>query len=65
MAESLIAFLIAILVIGLIAGICVFIVRRAPFIPGDFKALAEWIIIAVALIALLIRALPLLGVSGI
>lgn len=63
MAEALIGFLIAILIIGLIAGICVFIIRRAPFIPAEFKAIAEWIIIAVALIALLLKAMPLLGVS--
>lgn len=65
MINALIAFVIAALVIGLIAGILIVIIRRAPFIPGDFKAIAEWVIIAVALIALLLKALPLLGVEGI
>ncbi len=63
MVESLIAFAIAAIVIGLIIGVLVFLVRRAPFIPGEFKALIEWVIIAVGIIILLLKALPLLGVS--
>lgn len=63
MIEGLIAFVIAALIIGLIAGVLIILVRRAPFIPADFKAILEWVIIAVALLALLMRALPLLGVD--
>lgn len=65
MIEGLIAFVIAALVIGLIAGVLILLVRRAPFIPPDFKAIVEWIIIAIAILALLAKALPLLGVEGI
>lgn len=63
MIEGLIAFVIAALIIGLIAGVLIILVRRAPFIPADFKAILEWVIIAVALLALLMKALPLLGIS--
>lgn len=63
MIEGLIAFVIAALIIGLIAGVLIILVRRAPIIPADFKAILEWVIIAVALLALLMRALPLLGIS--
>ena len=63
MMTSLIAFVIAVLVIGLIAGVLIIIVRKAPFIPGEFKAILEWVIIVIALLALLMKALPMLGVS--
>lgn len=63
MMTSLIAFVIAALVIGLIAGVLIIIVRKAPFIPGEFKAILEWVIIVIALLALLMKALPILGVS--
>jgi hypothetical protein len=63
MIEGLITFVIAALIIGLIAGVLIILVRRAPIIPADFKAILEWVIIAVALLALLMKALPLLGVS--
>lgn len=63
MIESLIAFAIAALVIGLIVGVLVFLVRRAPFIPGEFKAIVEWVIIAIGILVLLMKALPLLGVA--
>ena len=63
MIEGLIAFVIAALVIGLIAGVLILLVRRAPFIPGEFKAILEWVIIAIAVLALLMKALPLVGVD--
>lgn len=63
MVDNLIEFAIAAFVIGIIAGVFVFLVRRAPFIPGEFKALGEWIIIAAALLILLLKAMPMLGVS--
>jgi fructose-specific phosphotransferase system IIC component len=61
MIEGLIAFVIAALVIGLIAGVLILLVRRAPFIPSEFKAIVEWVIIVVAVLALLMKALPLIG----
>ncbi len=63
MIESLIAFAIAALVIGLIVGVLIFLVRRAPFIPGEFKAIIEWVIIAIGILVLLMKALPMLGVA--
>lgn len=61
--SPLLAFVVVILVIGLIAGVAIFLIRRAPFIPGEFKQAAEWIILAVALIYLLLRGLDLIGVA--
>lgn len=63
MVETFVSFLIIVLVVGLIAGVSIFIIRRAPFIPAEFKQLAEWIILVAALIFLLLKGLPLLGVS--
>ncbi|WP_274853684.1 hypothetical protein [Sinorhizobium meliloti] len=34
MIEALIALAITILVVGLIAGLVIFLIRRAPFIPA-------------------------------
>jgi fructose-specific phosphotransferase system IIC component len=63
MIESLIALLVTILIVGLIAGLVIFLVRRAPFIPADFKAWAEYLVIAIAVLVIIVRALPLVGVS--
>jgi hypothetical protein len=41
--------------------VLILLVRRAPFIPGEFKAILEWVIIAIAVLALLMKALPLIG----
>jgi len=63
MIESLIAFAIAAVVIGLIIGFLVWAVRRAPFIPGEMKAIIEWVLIIVGVLIIILKALPLLGVS--
>ena len=57
------AFVIVVLGVGFVAGIFIFLIRRAPFIPGEFKQVAEWIILAVAIIYLLVRGLGLIGVA--
>ncbi len=60
MIESLIAFAIAVVVVGLIVGFLIFMIRRAPFIPGEMKAIAEWILIVVGVLAIIYQALPLI-----
>lgn len=63
MIEALIALAISILIVGLIAGLIIFLVRRAPFIPAPFRVWAEYIVIVIAVLVVLARALPLLGVN--
>ncbi|MDX0427981.1 hypothetical protein GOL30_20950 [Sinorhizobium medicae] len=63
MIEALIALAITILVVGLIAGLGIFLIRRKPFIPAPFGQWAEYVVIVVAVLIILLRALPLLGVS--
>lgn len=63
MLEALVALAIAILIVGLIAGLCIFLIRRAPFIPEPFRQWAEYLVVVIAVLVIVIRALPLLGVS--
>jgi uncharacterized iron-regulated membrane protein len=63
MVDGLIALLIALLIVGFIAGLIIYLIRRAPFIEEPFKAWAEWIVIAIAVLIIVARALPLVGVS--
>jgi predicted membrane metal-binding protein len=63
MIEGLIGLAIAGLIIALIAGLIIFLIRRAPFIQEPFRQWAEYAVIVVAVLLLLLRALPLLGVS--
>lgn len=63
MIETLIAFAITIIIIGLVAGLCIFLIRRAPFIPEPFRQWAEYLVLVLAVLIIIIRALPLLGVS--
>ncbi|RVJ58211.1 hypothetical protein [Sinorhizobium meliloti] len=63
MIEALIALAITILVVGLIAGLIIFLIRRAPFIPAPVGQWVEYVVIVIAVLFILLRALPLLGVS--
>jgi uncharacterized membrane-anchored protein len=63
MASGLIGLLITILIVGFIAGLVIYLIRRAPFIEEPFKSWAEWIVIAIAVLILIARALPLIGVG--
>lgn len=63
MVGGLIALLITILIVALIAGLVIFLIRRAPFIEEPFKSWAEYLVIVIAVIILILRALPLIGVS--
>ncbi|NNU70431.1 hypothetical protein G9X67_34840 [Rhizobium sp. WYCCWR 11152] len=63
MASGLIGLLITILIVGFIASLVVFLIRRAPMIEEPFKSWAEYLVIAIAVIIIILRALPLIGVS--
>jgi hypothetical protein len=63
MVEGLIGLLITILIVAFIAGLVVFLIRRAPFIEEPFKSWAEYLVIVIAVVIIILRALPLIGVS--
>lgn len=63
MAGGLIALVITILIVGFIASLVVFLIRRAPLIEEPFKSWAEYLVIVIAVIIIILRALPLIGVS--
>ena len=65
MVEGLIHLVIAILIVGLICGLIVWLIRSAPFIAEPFKSWAEYLVYVVAVLVILVRALPLLGISAI
>lgn len=62
MAGGLIALVITILIVGFIASLVVFLIRRAPFIEEPFKSWAEYLVIVIAVLVIVFRALPLIGV---
>lgn len=59
--ESLINMVIYLLIVGAIAGLLIFLVRRAPFIPGEFKSVIEYVIYFVLVIMLIYFLLGLTG----
>jgi hypothetical protein len=63
MIEALIALAIVILIVGFIASLVIFLIRRAPFIAEPFRQWAEYAVILIAVLIILLRALPLLGVA--
>lgn len=63
MVSGLIGLLITILIVALIAGLVIFLIRRAPFIEEPFKSWAEYLVIVIAVIIVILRLLPLIGVS--
>jgi hypothetical protein len=62
-SSSLVGLLIFLLVVFLICGLVVFLIRRAPFIEQPFKAWAEYAVVVVAVLIVIIRLLQALGVS--
>lgn len=62
MIEAMIALIIAIVIVGLIAGLIIYLIRRAP-IPAPFNQWAEFLVLVVAVLIIIVRALPLLGVG--
>lgn len=63
MLEGLLGLLITALVVALVAGLLMFLVDRAPMIEPLWKQWLRWLVLAIAVLIIIIRALPLLGVS--
>jgi hypothetical protein len=63
MVNALIMLVVAILIVGLVAGLVIMLIRKAPFIPGEFKTWAEYLVIVIAVLVIVLRALPLVGVA--
>lgn len=62
MVEGLIALLIVVVVVGIVAGLIVWCIDMLPIEP-NFKQIARVLVIVIAVLVILLRALPLLGVS--
>jgi hypothetical protein len=62
MISALIALLGAVLIVGLIAWFVIYIIDQIPMDP-PFKNIARVIVLVIALLVILMKALPLLGVS--
>lgn len=63
MVEGLLHLVIAIIIVGLICGLIVWLIRAAPFIADPFKSWAEYLVYVVGVLIILVRALPLIGVA--
>lgn len=62
MIESLISLLIVIVIVGLICGLVVWLIDSSP-IPSPFKEWGRWLLIVIAVLIIILRALPLIGVT--
>lgn len=62
MVESLIALIILVIVVGIVVFLINMLIDLIPM-DGRFKQIAKVLIILVAVLITLMRALPLIGVS--
>lgn len=62
MIEGLISLIVLLIIVGIVAWIIIKLVDMLPM-EGNFKQIARALIILVAVLIVLMRALPLLGVS--
>ncbi len=62
MVEGLIALLITIVVVGIVAWLVIYCLDLLPM-DARFKQIARAIVMVVAVLVILFRALPLLGIS--
>lgn len=62
MASGLISLLILILILGLVLWLCIYLIDMLPM-PPPFGQVAKVVLILIAIIILLSKALPLAGVS--
>jgi membrane protease YdiL (CAAX protease family) len=62
MVESLIALIILIIVLGIVVFVINMLIDLIPM-DGRFKQIAKVLLILVAVLILIARALPLIGVS--
>lgn len=62
MVESLISLIVVLIVVGIVCWIVLRLVDMLPM-EAKFKQLAQALVILVAVLIVLFRALPLIGVS--
>ena len=62
MINALISLLIVILVVGLLAWTIIYLIDMLP-IEGHFKLIARALVLVIALLIIVMGALPLLGVQ--
>lgn len=62
--SALISLLITILVVGIVAYVIVYCIDLLP-IDGRFKQIARVLVLLIAVLIILMRALPLLGVYSV
>lgn len=62
MIEGLVSLLILVLVVGIIAWLVLWLISEIP-LPAPIGKIARILVIVIAVLIILYRALPLLGVS--
>jgi hypothetical protein len=62
MVESLIALIILIIVVGIVVFLINMLIDLIPM-DGRFKQIAKVLLILVAVLTIILRALPLIGIS--
>jgi hypothetical protein len=62
MINALIALLVVVLVVGLVAYLIIMLIDMLP-IEANFKQVARVLVMVIAVLIVLARALPLLGVQ--
>jgi hypothetical protein len=60
---ALVSLFIAGVIIAIVAGLIVYLIRRAPFLDQPFQLWAEYAVIVLAVLIFILRALPLIGVT--
>ena len=63
MTQALVALLITILVVGLVLGLAIYAIRRLTIVPAEFRQMAEMIAYVLAIIVIVVAALPLMGLK--
>ncbi len=63
MIEGLIGLLIAIIVVGIVAALIMYLIDMIP-IDARFKQIAKVLLLLIAVLVILAKALPLLGISA-
>jgi hypothetical protein len=62
MIEALISLLIVIIIVGIVAWLVIWLIDTIP-LPAPFGQIARVLVILIAVLIILYRALPLIGVS--
>lgn len=62
MIDGLIGLLVAVIIVGIVVGVLYIVIDMIPMDPR-FNQIAKLLLILVAVLILLARALPLLGVA--